>query len=152
MKLTPEQVRQKRLLRDVLFKTVFAMECGEQTQGEPTGLIVSDLQERTGQPILIDELQAEQISDKAKQVIACKQELDEKITKYLKGWKITRLTNVDLTILRIATYELLYEKQTPNSVVINEAVILAGKFDDEKAKSFVNGTLSSINKELEQAE
>ena len=151
MKLSPEQVQQKRLERDILFKTTFALEYGDQTEGEPIDLIVSDLQERKGKPVLFTEEQRNRINKVAKNILDHKQELDQRIEKYLKGWKIGRLSSVDLTILRIATYELIYTPETPGSVVINEAVVLAGKFDDDKAKSFVNGALSSIHKELESA-
>jgi transcription antitermination protein NusB len=73
-------------------------------------------------------------------------DIDETIGKYTKGWKITRLSKVDLTVLRLASFELKYT-DTPSSVVINEAVELAKKYGTEKSSSFVNGILASIIKE-----
>lgn len=72
--------------------------------------------------------------------------IDNTIEKYSKGWKINRLAKVDLTVLRLSIYELKYT-DTPDSIVINEAVELAKKFGTEKSGAFVNGVLSSVTKE-----
>lgn len=72
--------------------------------------------------------------------------IDNTIEKYSKGWKINRLAKVDLTVLRLSIYELKYT-DTPESIVINEAVELAKKFGTEKSGAFVNGVLSSVTKE-----
>ena len=75
-------------------------------------------------------------------------ELDEIISKYLNGYTLNRLFKVDLTILKLAVYELMFsDEKTPSKVVINEAVELAKKFSTEKSYKFVNGVLASIIKE-----
>lgn len=71
--------------------------------------------------------------------------IDSIIETYSKGWKISRLAKVDLTVLRLSIYELIYS-DTPGSVVINEAVELAKKYGTEKSGAFVNGVLSSVIK------
>lgn len=76
-------------------------------------------------------------------------EIDDIIGKNLKGWKTHRLTKVSRSILRLAVYEMLYCKDIPYSVSINEAVELAKKFDDPKARAFINGALNSIKVSLE---
>ena len=63
--------------------------------------------------------------------------------KFSKGWKLSRLSKVTLAILRLAVYEMLYDKLAYN-IVINEAVELAKKYDEEKAPKFVNGILNNI--------
>lgn len=73
-------------------------------------------------------------------------DIDEKIKKYSKGWKIDRFAKIDLAILRIGVYELNYT-DTPLGVIINEAVELAKTYGTEKSGAFVNGLLSSISKE-----
>lgn len=72
--------------------------------------------------------------------------LDEKIGKFLKNRPISRISKVSLSVLRVAVYELLFT-DTPASIVINEAVELAKTYEEEKTGKFVNGVLSSINKE-----
>lgn len=81
-------------------------------------------------------------------VCRCVEELDELINRHSKGWKTTRISRVSRSLLRLCTYEMLYCKDIPESVSINEAVELCKKFDDEKARPFVNGVLNSIKNEI----
>ena len=71
-------------------------------------------------------------------------EIDALIEKCLKGWTLDRISKVDQAVLRVAIYELLYARETPEAVVINEAVTLAQRFDTPQAGKFVNGVLSSV--------
>lgn len=74
----------------------------------------------------------------------------ELIGKNLKSnWKIERISKIDLSILKLAIYELKYTK-VPYKVVINEAVELAKKYGEDNSKTFVNGVLASIVKETEE--
>ena len=76
-----------------------------------------------------------------------KEEIDEQIKGNLKeNWKIERVSKIDLSILRLAIYEIKY-KQIPFKVAINEAVELAKKYGEDTSKNFVNGILASIVKE-----
>ena len=74
------------------------------------------------------------------------EELDAKIEENLRDWKLNRLSKVDLTILRIATYEMLFDEEIPNTVAINEAIELAKKYSDEKSASFINAVLDNMIK------
>lgn len=73
-----------------------------------------------------------------------KADLDKLIEKYIKGWKIKRLPKVNLAILRLAAYEILFVDEVPASVAINEAVELAKKYSGETDYSFINGVLGSL--------
>ena len=79
-----------------------------------------------------------------------REEIDAAIGENAKGWKPERLGNVSRSILRLAVYELMFVPTIPYNVTINEAVELAKKFDDEKARPFVNGVLNSVKNELEK--
>jgi len=70
--------------------------------------------------------------------------IDAIIVKHLENWTIDRIAAVEKTILRIATYEIHYMEDIPESVSINEAVELAKKYGDEQSGKFVNGVLSKI--------
>ena len=70
-------------------------------------------------------------------------ELDALIEKCLKVWALDRLAKVDLAILRVAAYELAYTQDTPDAVVIDEAVTLAKRFDCPQAGKFINGVLAA---------
>lgn len=69
--------------------------------------------------------------------------LDNKIAPHLKDWTIDRLLKSDRIILRMSTYELL-NSETPQKVIINEAVELAKQFSDDEHYKFINGVLSNI--------
>ncbi|MGI5850803.1 MAG: transcription antitermination factor NusB [Clostridiales bacterium] len=70
--------------------------------------------------------------------------IDDYIRKYAKDWTVDRMARVDLAIIRLALYEVLYMEDIPISVSINEAVELAKKYGNEKSSSFVNGILGNF--------
>lgn len=74
-------------------------------------------------------------------------EIDALITRFARRWAIPRMPVVDRSVLRLATYELLYET-TPPAVVINEAVELAKTLSTDDSGAYVNGVLESIRREL----
>lgn len=73
-----------------------------------------------------------------------KEEIDKAIEVNLHNWKIDRISKVNLSILRLATYELLYDKEVPRNVAINEALEIARRYSDEKSVAFINGVLDKI--------
>ncbi|MFT8889344.1 transcription antitermination factor NusB [Ethanoligenens sp.] len=73
-----------------------------------------------------------------------KDDIDRKIEQYAIGWTKDRLPRVVLTVLRIAFYELLYSKETPDSIAINEAVELAKKYGGDGDSSYINGILGAF--------
>jgi N utilization substance protein B len=81
----------------------------------------------------------------AKKVLDKSTELDEEIKISATEWPIDKLNKIDLAILRLAVYELLFT-DTPNKVVIDEAVELAKEFGGENSPGFVNGVLGDILK------
>ncbi|RKI41144.1 transcription antitermination factor NusB [bacterium D16-51] len=76
-------------------------------------------------------------------------EIDQKIEEKAEGWALGRLPKSDLTILRLAVFEILFDEDVPNGVAINEAVELAKLYGGDKSYRFINGVLASIVKELE---
>jgi transcription antitermination factor NusB len=79
-------------------------------------------------------------------VLANIKSIDEIIKRHVKNWEIERMAIIDRNILRAATYELLYIKEIPPKVSINEAIELAKKFGDIDSPRFVNGILDKIYK------
>src|SRR5699024_7699582 len=77
-------------------------------------------------------------------VINNKQSIDKTISEHLENWSLPRLASVERTVLRIATFEIIYSEDIPENVSINEAVELANKYGEEKSGKFVNGVLSKI--------
>ena len=81
-----------------------------------------------------------------------REEIDNCIGAHAHGWRTDRMSKLSRSILRLAVYEMLYEEEIPYSVSINEAVELAKKFDDDKARPFINGILNAVKNDLEQAD
>ena len=77
--------------------------------------------------------------------------IDDKINEFLsKEWDWSRIAPVDKGILRVATYEMLFEEAVPPIVAINEAVELAKKFGSEQSKRFINGLLNNLKDTLDR--
>ena len=83
------------------------------------------------------------IKTKAEDIVAKIPELDEMINKSVDGWKTSRMAKVDLTLIRLALYEIKIEN-IPIGVAINEAVSLADEFGSDSSASFVNGALAKL--------
>jgi N utilization substance protein B len=78
-------------------------------------------------------------------------ELDPLIAEAAAHWRLERMNVLDRLVMRLAVYEFLYERDTPATVIINEALELARAFSSEEAVPFVNGVLDGIKRRLERA-
>ncbi len=88
-----------------------------------------------------------ELKEKFNGVIAHLSEIDEMIEAKSKGWTIDRIAKAELTVLRLAVYEILYVDDVPDRVAINEAVELSKVYCADKASGFVNGILASVVRE-----
>ena len=107
------------------------------------------LQLREDDPNIEDRAWIEQVLDG---VISHLSEIDQKISAASVNWPISRMSRVDLTILRLAVWELLYEDSVPDSVAVNEAVELARTYSEENSTRFINGVLGTIARGKADAE
>ena len=89
----------------------------------------------------------EYIQAKYEAVAARVPEIDSMLNETAKGWKTSRMSKVDLTVLRLAVYEMKWDEDIPEGVAINEAVELAKRFGGENSSSFVNGILGKLAKQ-----
>ena len=124
--MTDEMMAKVDTMLDVAEKAILALEIAEFTTLENQ----SDVQNYTIE-----------IAENFKKY--CK-EVDGEIQKYANGWDISRLVKIDKDILRIAITELLYVKEAPIKVIVDEAVELAKKYSTEDSSSFVNGILAKV--------
>jgi len=88
-------------------------------------------------------------NEKAHTIIDRMSEIDNKITEIAPEFPIDKINKVDLAILRLAVYELQFEKKTPPKVIIDEAIELAKEFGGDASPGFINGALGKILKEHE---
>ena len=129
----------RREQREHIFKLLFMSEFNSQKEmEEQLALYFSDIDN-------LEEKDKDYISHKYMNIMNHTKELDQKLNDISMGWKTGRMNRVDLTVLRLAVYELEYEKEeVPVGVAINEAVELAKCFGSEESGAFVNGILGKI--------
>ena len=84
------------------------------------------------------------ITDKFERIQEQMPEIDRMIDEKAEGWSVSRMGKVELTILRLGTYEILYDEDVPGSVAINEAVELAKKYGQDNSGAFVNAVLAKF--------
>ncbi len=78
-------------------------------------------------------------------------EIDKMISEHSHGWKTYRMSGISRSAIRLCIWEMLYMDSIPHSVSINEAIELVKKYDDEKARPFVNGVLNATKDAIEEA-
>lgn len=76
------------------------------------------------------------------------EDLDACFTPYLKRWTKERLPRIDLSILRLAVYEMKYVPEVPHNVAISEAVLLSKKYSSEESRAYINAVLGKVSKDL----
>ena len=84
------------------------------------------------------------IREKVQKIASKVEEIDALINEHTTRWKTSRMNKVDLTILRLAVYEMRWDEDVPTGVAIDEAVELAKKYSSEDGPSFVNGVLAKL--------
>ena len=93
---------------------------------------------------------SQEVSKLVQSVLLHKEKIDQTIQKHSKNWEISRIALLDLNILRIAVYEMLFsENKTSSKVFINEAVEISKEFSSKQSHQFINGILDPIAKESE---
>ncbi len=128
----------RRELREQIFKLLFRVEFNSLDEmSEQESLFFDDEEAAQG-------ADADYISDKYHKIQQKLSEIDEQLNEKAEGWNTTRMGKVDLTILRLAVYEINYDDSVPTGVAINEAVELAKKFGQDASSGFVNGILAKF--------
>lgn len=129
----------RRELREQIFKFIFRVEFNEMEEMEEQEKLFFEDYE-----LEIKEEDAAYISEKSNKILQKLEEIDGLINQYAKGWTTERMSKVDLTIIRLAVYEIKFDDDVPAGVAINEAVEIAKKFGQEESSGFVNGVLAKL--------
>lgn len=125
-------------LREHIFRMLFRVEFNNaEEMREQEQFYFDDLEEATGKD-------QEYILNKYRAIDEKKEEIDSLLNEVTEGWKTSRMNRVDLTILRLATYEIKWDEEVPAGVAINEAVELAKKYSSDDGPAFVNGVLAKV--------
>ncbi len=132
----------RSLIREHIFILVFMSEFNPSDEMPEEIRLYMDSPE-----VAADAAAKEEIEEKYSHIEPLIPEIDGIIEKHSEKWTVKRMGKVELSILRLAVYELLYDESIPEKVAINEAVELAKKYGQENAGSFVNGILAGIIKD-----
>lgn len=128
----------RRELREQIFKLLFRIEFNEkEDMPEQEKLFFDD--ENTA-----SENEEGYILNKYEDIVSKLDVIDELINQETKGWVTSRMGKVDLTLIRLAVYEIKYDDEIPTGVAINEAVELAKKFGQDNSPGFINGVLAKF--------
>lgn len=129
----------KSALREETFKLLYSLEVQKNDITEEIDTYIENIQ--------ASESDKKYISSNATKIRQEDEKLKDEISKNLKNeWNIDRVSKINLAILKLAIYEILYT-DTPYKVAINEAVELAKKYGEDQSPSFINGILASVVKE-----
>ncbi len=129
----------RRELREHIFRMLFRREffgTAEEFE-EQVALYLEELSP-------LEEADRSYMQSKVEAIYGRVEELDARINEVARGWKTGRMGKVDLTVLRLALYEMLYEESVPERVAINEAVEIVRKYGGDDSPSFVNGILAKL--------
>ena len=130
----------RKQIREHTFKALFQKEfCDLEEYRERCALYVEEMEE-------LEPACREEIRQRALAVGERLEELDVRLNEVAEGWKTGRMGKVELTVLRIAAYEILFDKDIPEGVAINEAVEIAKKYGQETSGRFVNAILAKLIK------
>ena len=128
--------------REETFKLLYSLEIQKEDLKEQTEIYLENAE-------ISDENTKKYMSQIVEGIETNINDIENKISENLKkDWKIERISKINLVLLKLAIYEIVYT-ETPFKVVINEAVELAKKYGDDTSPNFVNGILASIVKESE---
>jgi len=131
----------RRELREHIFRLLFRIEFNESADmPEQVALYMEDIPMATEKDQAYIEAKYQAIADRL-------EEIDEMLNKAAEGWKVSRMGKVELTIMRLAAYEIRFDEDVPASVAINEAVEMAKIFGGDDSPAFINGVLGKLVQE-----
>jgi len=136
-----EKMMSRRELREQIFKLLFRIEFNELEEMPQQCIYFFEDEDNASK-----EADEDYIQGKYKKIIEKLPQIDEMLNEKAEGWKTSRMSKVDLTLLRLAIYEIEFDEEVPTGVAINEAVELAKNFGQEESSSFVNGILAKFAK------
>lgn len=128
----------RRASREIAMKLLYQLEIQKEDREEQIKYVLEE------NPLT--EKDRDYVTDIVEGVAKNLSNIDKTIELHSKGWKIGRISKVDLSIMRLSIYEICYRSDIPYSVSVNEAVELAKKYSNDDAGAFVNGILSKVSK------
>lgn len=128
----------RRELRENTFKMLFRSEFYPAEElAEQVTWYLDDVEDATGE-------EKRYLEERTNKIYGKLSELDEAINEVAEGWKTKRMSKVDLTLIRLALFEIRFDESVPEKVAINEAVELAKLYGGNESPAFINGILAKL--------
>ena len=134
----------RRELREQIFLLLFRVEFNDPAEMPAQIQMFFETDNYEDEAVKWTEKDTTYIKDKYNRIMECLPELDKALNEKSENWDISRMGKVELTILRLAAYEILKDEDVPASVAINEAVEIAKKFGQDGSGAFVNAILAKF--------
>ena len=137
----------RRQIREHIFKMLFDLDFyGNEEAEQQMELYFEQVpdEEIESLPMFAGEEDRQYMIDKVRAIEEKIGQIDEAINGVAKGWRTARMARADLSILRLAVYEICYDEEIPAGVAINEAVELAKKYGNDASPAFINGILAKL--------
>ncbi|MCJ7689276.1 MAG: transcription antitermination factor NusB [Clostridiaceae bacterium] len=128
----------RRKSREIAMKLLFEMSINKEKYED----IIENFKEHTD--VVLEDVDMSYITKALAGVNENITEIDKNIEKHLIKWKLNRLSKMNLAILRISTYEILFEEEIPGKVSVNEGIELAKKYGEDSSPAFINGILAKM--------
>lgn len=149
----------RRLAREIAFKVLYSFNYADEkdidsiinNSLEEDNIFWVDEEDSVKSLLsLLNEKEKDFFAELVKGTLCNIEKIDNTIERNLKSWKMDRIAKVDLSILRLAIYEIFYRDDIPDSVAINEAVELGKAYGTDDSGSFINGVLGRVARELDK--
>jgi len=134
----------KSEIREEIFKLIYSLEVQKNNSNEQIDVFLEDSE-------MPDDVKSN-VKETVLKIVELNSEIEDEIARNLKAeWNISRISKINMSILKVAIYEIVYKK-LQYKISINEAVEIAKKYGDETSASFINGVLASVVKDNNLAE
>ncbi|MCQ2498230.1 MAG: transcription antitermination factor NusB [Lachnospiraceae bacterium] len=128
----------RRKIRESIFQMLFRVEFNDiEEMPEQIDIYINDLMDA-------EDGDREELKTRILDILSKLEDIDNQLNEKVTGWNTERIGKVELSILRLAVYEIKYDDSIPTGVAINEAVELAKKYGQDSSAAFINGVLAKF--------
>jgi transcription antitermination protein NusB len=141
----------RRLARELAVQCLYQMEMNEVESADAVNMLLEEAsQENESEHEVRNEEELKNyVLSQVNGIWEAKPAIDDMLEHYLKNWQMSRLSRVDRQVLRLATWEIVFDNDVPAKVAVNEAIELAKHFGTEDSGKFVNGVLGKMIQDVD---
>lgn len=141
----------RRLARELVVQCLYQMEMNEVESADAVDMLLEEASEEneSEHEVRNEEELKKYVLSQVNSIWETKPAIDDMLEHYLKNWQMSRLSRVDRQVLRLATWEMVFDSDVPAKVAVNEAIELAKHFGTDDSGKFVNGVLGKMIQDVD---